>query len=191
MRRITIELYRGKSLYANCLTKQELEQVLPLHSLWRCEGDEKPMNTNEEIFVTDYRALAEFRYQIRLFIHFSEQQARLVGLEPQQHQLLLAVKGLPKGRKATIGEVAERLQIQHHSTVELVDRLVERGLVERGRDTEDHRRVIIQLTQRGEELLQQLASSTLAELKMTGPKLVQTLNVLLPVKERQGVDSIG
>ena len=97
MRRITIELYRGKNLYANCLTKQELEQVLPLHSLCRYEGDKKPMNTNEEIFVTDYRALAEFRYQIRLFIHFSEQQARLVGLRTATAPVIALSQGPAQG----------------------------------------------------------------------------------------------
>src|SRR5579884_3918947 len=93
--------------------------------------------------MVDYHALAEFRYQLRRFMHFSEQMARSVGLEPQQHQLLLAVKGMPEGRKATIGEIAERLQLQHHSTVELVDRLSEGGFVERQRDEEDLRRVLV------------------------------------------------
>jgi len=95
------------------------------------------MNTNTSMLAADYQALAEFRYQIRRFIRFSEQIARTAGIEPQQHQLLLAVKGLPPDKKATIGELAERLQLQHHSTVELVDRLSEGGFVERQRDGED------------------------------------------------------
>ena len=73
--------------------------------------------------MTDYRALAEFRYQLRRFDRFSERAARAVGLEPQQHQLLLAVKGMPAGVHATIGLLAERLQVQHHTAVELVDRM--------------------------------------------------------------------
>lgn len=137
------------------------------------------MQDQEKIALEDYQALAEFRYQLRRFIHFSEQKARTIGLEPQQHQLLLAVKGLPPGRKATIGEIAERLQIQHHSTVELIDRLVERGLVERRRDEEDHRRVLVSLTQQGEVLLQRLSSTMLAELHTTAPALVNTLGFLL------------
>ena len=84
--------------------------------------------------MADYRALAELRFQIRHFLHFSEQAVREAGLVPQQHQLLLALKGLPAGRKATISEVAERLQLRHHSTVELIDRLVGRGLIKRLRD---------------------------------------------------------
>src|SRR5262249_725985 len=149
---------------------------LTMHSLYTNKGDEKLTNANKEIPVADYRALAEFRYQIRRFIHFSEQQARLVGLEPQQHQVLLPVKGLREGRRATIGEVAGRLQLQNHSTVGLVDRLGERSLVERCRDEEDHRRVLVHLTQRGEELLQQLSAATLMELKTTGPRLVHALS---------------
>ncbi len=73
--------------------------------------------------LSDYQALAELRYQVRLFLHFSEEAARKAGLEPQQHQLMLAIKGLPKGMRPTIGTLAERMQIQHHSTVELVNRL--------------------------------------------------------------------
>ncbi len=83
------------------------------------------MHSTEDISMTDYYALAEIRYQIRRFLHFSEEAAREAGLVPQQHQLLLALKGLPAGRKATISELAERLQLRHHSTVELIDRLVE------------------------------------------------------------------
>ena len=129
--------------------------------------------------MVDYHALAEFRYQLRRFMHFSEQMARSVGLEPQQHQLLLAVKGMPEGRKATIGEIAERLQLQHHSTVELVDRLVERGLVERQRDDEDHRRVFVHLTAKGEDVLHQLSASHLEELRTIGPSLVHSLSILI------------
>ena len=70
------------------------------------------MNVEHDITLSEYQALAEFRYQLRCFLRFSEQAARTVGLEPQQHQLLLALKGLPEGRIATVGELAERLQIQ-------------------------------------------------------------------------------
>ena len=73
----------------------------------------------------NYKAMAELRYQIRRFLRFSENAARQVGIEPQQHQLLLAVRGLPDDVKPTIGVLAERMQLQHHSTVELIDRLVE------------------------------------------------------------------
>lgn len=137
------------------------------------------MNTNRQIQLKDYQALAEFRYQLRLYLHFAEQIARSGGIEPQQHQVLLTVKGLPEEKKATIGEIAERLQIQHHSAVELIDRLVERGLVERQRDESDLRRVLVHLTHQGEEVLERLSTLALAELRTTGPALVRTLNVLV------------
>ncbi len=133
----------------------------------------------DSISLADYQALAEFRYRIRRFLRFSEEAAYDADLEPQQHQLLLAIKGLPEGRMATIGELAERLQLRHHSTVELIDRLVKRGLVERKRDTEDQRRVIVSLTPQGEEILYALSRHMLIELRSTGPALVHTLNALL------------
>ena len=136
------------------------------------------MDTDQEISQVEYQALAEFRYQLRRFLHFSEQAARSVGLEPQQHQLLLALKGLPEGRMATVGELAERLQIRHHSTVELIDRMVERGLILRSRDENDQRRVLINLTFQGEELLRRLSLLHGTELRSTGPALVRALNAL-------------
>ena len=137
------------------------------------------MNPEDEILITEYQTLAEFRYQLRRFLRFSEQAARAAGLEPQQHQLLLAVKGLPEGSKATISVLAERLQIAHHSTVELIDRLVERGYIQRCRDEADQRRVLVSLTLQGEEVLRNLSLAHRAELRSTGPALVQALTLLL------------
>jgi DNA-binding MarR family transcriptional regulator len=97
--------------------------------------------------------MAELRYQIRRFLRFSETAARQAGIEPQQHQLLLAVKGLPKNLKPTIGVLAERMQLQHHSAVELVDRLADRGFLLRLRATDDRRQVLVKLTRDGEEFL--------------------------------------
>ena len=97
----------------------------------------------------DYRALAELRYQVRRFLHFSEGAARAAGLEPRQHQLLLALKGLPAGVAPLVGELAKRLQIQHHSAVELVNRLSAGGYVRRQRGGEDRRQVMVSLTPRG------------------------------------------
>ena len=137
------------------------------------------MNNQSSISLSDYQALAEFRYQIRRFLRFSEEAAYTVGLEPQQHQLLLAIKGLPEEKRATIGELAERLQLKHHSTVELIDRLERRNLVTRHRDEADQRRVLISLTTQGEEILQTLSRHMLTELQSTGPDLVRSLNALL------------
>jgi DNA-binding MarR family transcriptional regulator len=91
------------------------------------------------LMLADYQSLAELRYQIRRFLHFSEQAAREAGLEPRQHQLLLTMKGLPPGTRPRIGELAQRLQIQHHSAVELVNRLAAGGYVRRHRGGEDRR----------------------------------------------------
>src|SRR5215831_4826082 len=104
----------------------------------------------------DYQSLAEFRHQIRRFLRFSERAARNAGLEPRQHQLMLALKGLPSNVRPRIGELAERLQIQHHSAVELVNRLESAELVRRQRGTEDRREVLLELTQKGETILRDL-----------------------------------
>ena len=137
------------------------------------------MRVPGEISENEYQALAEFRYQIRRFERFSEDAARASGLEPRQHQLLLAVKGLPEGTRATIGDIAERLQIQHHSTVELVDRLVKRGYVQRRRDGTDRRQVLLQLTAKGEKVLRDLSVHHEEELRNLGPELVSSLRRMM------------
>lgn len=147
------------------------------------------MDTNKEISPSEYQALAEFRYQLRRFLRFSEEAARAIGLEPQQHQLLLALKGLPGERTATVGELAERLQIQHHSTVELIDRMVERNFLKRSRDENDQRRVIIRLTPYGEEVLRKLSLLHRTELRSTGPALVHTLMALINDEQSESTRS--
>ena len=127
----------------------------------------------------DFKAMAELRYQIRRFLRFSENAARQAGIEPQQHQLLLAVRGLPDDLKPTIGVLAERMQLQHHSTVELIDRLVDRGFLCRLRATDDRRQVLIKLTHEGEEFLKKLSLHHLQELQSTGPKFVKILQGLI------------
>jgi DNA-binding MarR family transcriptional regulator len=123
----------------------------------------------------DYRSLAELRYQIRCFLHFSEQAARKAGLEPRQHQLLLAVKGLPDGARPRIGELAERLKLRHHSTVELVNRLAAGGFVRRVQGGQDRREVLLALTPKGEKVLRELSLDHRAELRMQGPLLIAAL----------------
>src|ERR1700687_4031464 len=104
----------------------------------------------------EFRALAEFRYQIRVFLNGSEQAARAAGLEPQQYLLLLALRGLPPGGEATIRGLAERMQLRHHTVVELVDRLECQQLLRRERSRTDRRQVIVHLTPRGEKILSRL-----------------------------------
>ncbi len=142
------------------------------------------MDADKDLSQAEYQALAELRYQLRRFLHFSEQKARAAGLEPQQHQLLLAVKGLPSNTMASVGELAERLQLHHHSTVELINRMVERGLLERQRDTNDQRRVLVRLTNYGDELLKNLSILHRLELRTTGPALVEMLNALIKSQDR-------
>jgi DNA-binding MarR family transcriptional regulator len=127
----------------------------------------------------DYRALAEIRYQIRRFTVFSEQQARAAGLEPQQHQLLLALKGLPPGLRPSIGVLAERLAVKHHTVVGLVDRLVGTGLVRRSPSDVDHREILIVITARGRAVLRGLSLRHEAELRTAGPALVDALQRVL------------
>lgn len=136
--------------------------------------------------ITDYQALADLRYQIRRFLHFSDQAARRAKLKPQQHQLLLAIKGLPAGRRSRIGELAERMQIQHHSTVELVNRLAARGYVRRHRSTEDRREVLLEVTEKAERVLQELSLDHGAELRTQGPILVAALKHAMRTASRAG-----
>jgi DNA-binding MarR family transcriptional regulator len=123
----------------------------------------------------DYQALAEFRFEIRRFLNFSERLVRAAGIEPQQHQALLAIKGLPAHRVATIGVLAERLLIQHHSAVELVNRLEAKWLLRRARGVADRREVVLTLSRRGEALLKRLTQPHHAELQSARPRLLAAL----------------
>lgn len=117
----------------------------------------------------DYRALAEFRYLLRSFLDFSQDEAHAAGITPRQHQALLQLKGMPEGVPATIGALAERLRIRPHSAAELADRLTESGLVVRRADPADQRRVLLDLTELAERRLAQLSAVHLDELhKMAG-----------------------
>jgi DNA-binding MarR family transcriptional regulator len=133
--------------------------------------------------VSDYQALAELRYQVRRFLHFSEEAARAAGLEPRQHQLLLTLKGLPKGMRPRIGDLAERLQIQHHSTVELVNRLANGGYVRRRREGPDRREVLLSLTVKGESVLRDLSLHHKLELRKQGPALLAAMKRVMEPRE--------
>jgi DNA-binding MarR family transcriptional regulator len=134
-----------------------------------------PNPTYDDQSLDDVRALAEWRYQIRKFLAFSEEAARSVGLEPQHHQLLLAIRGLPAGKLPTIGILAERMAVRHHTVVELVDRLVGRGLLKRTPCQQDRRAVLLSLTNKAEYLLRRMAEQHRAQLTVAGPKLVQAI----------------
>jgi DNA-binding MarR family transcriptional regulator len=127
----------------------------------------------------DYGALAELRYQLRVFVSFSERASRELGVEPQQHQLLLAIKGLPTSLRPTLSVLAERLQLRHHSVVELVDRLERADLAMRLHSTTDRREILVRVTARGERLLRRLSVAHQAELLITGPRLVTALQAVI------------
>jgi DNA-binding MarR family transcriptional regulator len=127
----------------------------------------------------DYWTLAELRYHIRRFLRIREDAARAAGIEPQQYLLLLQVKGMEGRQAPTIGALAERLQLRHHSTVGLVDRLVDRGMLGRQPGGRDRREVLVALRPRGEAVLKRLALYSLRELETEGPALVSTLSRLI------------
>jgi DNA-binding MarR family transcriptional regulator len=134
----------------------------------------------------EYQALAQFRFLIRRYLNNSEKAARSVGLEPQQYMGLLALRGLPADQEPTIRALAERLQIQHHSAVELVDRMEKRGLFQRERSKRDRRQVLVNVTPRGEKLLSRLVRHRIAELRVTAPELTRALQAVLSAASRGG-----
>jgi DNA-binding MarR family transcriptional regulator len=134
----------------------------------------------------DFQTLADFRYQIRRFLRHREITARAAGVEPQQYLLLLQVKGLQGRGLATIGALAERLQIQHHGAVQLVNRLTRRGMVARRPTGRDRREVVVDLRPAGEAVLRRVALSSVAELQMEGPALAASLKRLVMQSGRNG-----
>jgi DNA-binding MarR family transcriptional regulator len=136
--------------------------------------------------LSDYQALAEFRYQIRKFLRFSERAVRAAGIEAGQYQLMLAIKGMREGVRPRIRELANRLHIQHHSAVELINRLEAGGYVRRVRGQDDRREVLLALTPKGERVLAELAMHHHEELRSAAPALVAALRRLMP-KGKRGV----
>jgi DNA-binding MarR family transcriptional regulator len=134
-----------------------------------------------------YQALADLRYQIRRFLTFSEAAARAADVEPQQHQLLLVLKALRPQERPTVGVVAERLQIQHNSAVELVKRTIERGLVERRTGTEDRREASLRITRAGERVLRRLSLAHRTELRSAAPALLMALEALVSTAGSTGL----
>ena len=125
---------------------------------------------------SDYRSLAEFRHHIRRYLEFSDRSARTAGLEPQQYQLLLALKGLPESDTPTVGALSSQLRVRHHSAVELIDRAERNGLVRR---TRYGSAVMVGLSRKGERLLERVVAKRLKELHVAGPALVDALQKLI------------
>src|SRR5262245_25731446 len=126
----------------------------------------------------EYETLATFRFALRQFLHFSEEAAHASNLTPQRHQALLAIKGFPGRDTVNVGELAARLQLRHHSVVELIDRLESEKLVRRQPDRSDGRKVLIGLTVRGEHVLEKLSEIHREQLGRIGPQLIRLLNKL-------------
>jgi DNA-binding MarR family transcriptional regulator len=136
------------------------------------------MNKTRTVTDREYETLAALRHSLRLFFHFSETAAHGLGLTPQQHQALLAIKGSPKRGAVSIGDLAEHLLIRHHSAVELADRLVRNNLVVRKQDIADRRKACLALTRRGEKVLEKLSSAHKEQLHRIGPQIEALLKEL-------------
>ena len=135
--------------------------------------------TTPDLPHSEYQALGNFRYQIRRFLHFSEGAARAEELEPQQHQMMLTIRSREEPDSPTVGELAESMLLKHHSAVGLVDRLEERGLVQRVRGGDDRRQVRVHLTAEGRDKLARLSTIHREELRSVAPVLVEALGALL------------
>lgn len=131
--------------------------------------------THGDAPAVDYEALAQFRFQLRRFLSFSETAARNAGLTPQQHQALLAIKGSSSAAPLSVGELAELLLVRHHTAVELVDRMTRLRLLERIADEDDSRRILVKLTKKGEQKLRMLSNIHLQELQTASATLTKIL----------------
>jgi DNA-binding MarR family transcriptional regulator len=159
---------------------EEISETLPPMS------SSSPMMTAEQ-----YQRLAEFRYHLRRFLHFSQQAAAGAGLHPQQYQLLQVIAGIPEDSSPTIAMVASRMCLRHNSVVELVNRTIEERLLRKVADPLDHRRLLLQITPAGERLLDSLTEYHLRELEELGPELIKALKRVLSLRqERRSVDSM-
>ncbi len=139
----------------------------------------------------DFQCLAEFRFQLRRFLNFSNAAAEEAGVRPQQYQLLLCVSGMPDELEPTIAHVASRMMLKHNSAVELVDRTNEQGRLRRAADPVDHRRILLRVTAQGERLLASLAAYHLEELDQAGPELIRALRRVLSAKAGAGSRKVG
>ena len=126
----------------------------------------------------DYFVLASFRRSLRNFLNFSEQAAQKRGLTPKQHQAILAIRGFAKEDGVAIGDLADHLHLKHHTTVELVDRLVRGKLVVRKTDRTDRRRVLLQFTPKANTALKTLSGIHMAEIRRNAPGMIKLLKQL-------------
>jgi DNA-binding MarR family transcriptional regulator len=143
------------------------------------KDDHRAEALKPDVSEAGFRRLAELRHCIRQFLRSGEEAARSKGIEPQQHHLLLAVKGLPEGTRPTVTALSQQLCLRHHSTVELVNRLVDQGALKRRHADQDQREVLVELTPHGEALLHRLSVLHRQELRISGPVLSESLQAVL------------
>ncbi|HEY2914900.1 MAG TPA: MarR family transcriptional regulator [Candidatus Angelobacter sp.] len=137
------------------------------------------VSSSKPLTRAQYKALAEFRYQLRRYLRHMEEKARAKRQHPQQYQLLLAITGLPAPKHPTISTLAERMQMNHNSMVELVNRCEKSGLLKRARSSKDRRLVTLIITSKGDKVLRQQAQASRQELLSIGPILVGSLQRLI------------
>jgi DNA-binding MarR family transcriptional regulator len=144
----------------------------------------RPSNSPRKLEITsaEYQTLSEFRHQLSGFLRKRRQAAEAAGLEAQQYEFLLALRGLPENVEPNIKRVADQLLLQHHSAVELASRLEKRGLVRRRRSSRDRRAVLLSVTPAGGRLLEQVAQYSFAQLSTEAPALLKSLKKLLKAK---------
>lgn len=133
--------------------------------------------------------LAEFRYRLRRFLSFSEAVSEAVGISAQQYQLLQVIAAVPVGQERSISYVAERMLLRHNSAVELVDRAQRLDLVRRVADESDHRRALLEITEKGSQLLSHLVAEHLKEMETNGPEMGRALQRLIggrPIAKKAG-----
>lgn len=145
----------------------------------------------QDVDVARLQRLAEFRFQLRRFLHVSQVAAEQTGLHNQQYQMLQCVGGMPDGMAPTIANVAARMLLKHNSAVELVDRAIDQGLMRRAADPLDHRCILLRVTPQGEHLLASLAEFHMRELEQSGPELVRALHRVLNGGSHQSAPTVA
>jgi DNA-binding MarR family transcriptional regulator len=174
------------NVLAGTLTGQPVDLPRrPLSQPGRSASRKRAAPSVPDLDLAQLQRLAEFRFQLRRFLHFSNVAAEQAGLHNQQYQMLQCVGGMPDGLSPTIANVAARMLLKHNSAVELIDRTIDQGLIRRTADPFDHRRILLRLTPQGERLLTSLAEFHVRELEQSGPELVRALHRVLNAGPRK------
>jgi DNA-binding MarR family transcriptional regulator len=124
------------------------------------------------------KELAEFRFQLRQFLAFSEISSERHGIQAQQYQLLQVIAAAPPGQPASVSYIADRMVLRHNSTVELVDRAERASLVRRHTDERDLRRSLIRITPTGEQLLRAMVAEHIQELDRLSDRIISSLRAV-------------